>query len=65
MTEFRDFEDVLDAIRTDIYEQTKDKSIREIVDEVNIRSERLGTEFGFSIMRKGRPSDGDSAVNVA
>jgi hypothetical protein len=51
MTEFRDFEDVLDAIRTDIYEQTKDKSIREIVDEVNTRSERLGTEFGFSIMR--------------
>jgi hypothetical protein len=51
MTEYIDFEDMLDQIRIDMYEQTKGMSTADIADAVNERASLIAKQYGFIIVK--------------
>jgi len=46
-----DFENQLDAIRIQMYEEAKGKSSAAVVEEMNVRAQRVAEEFGFQIVK--------------
>lgn len=46
-----DFENQLDAIRVQIYEETKGMSSAEAVERMNERARQTAKEFGFQIVK--------------
>ena len=47
-----DFEDQLDQIRIEIYENMKGKSTKEIVEETNANARKIAEKYGITIVKK-------------
>jgi len=46
------FEDILDSIRVELYEQTKELKNKEVVEATNLNASRIAEQYGINIVKK-------------